>query len=130
MDKKEIRVGDLVFYLKDISEKVYDGIVQGINEDGTYRIHDETSGGTYSRVPAEKVYTERSVAEARNQADFWTDYEAYMKRLESVQDLIEFMYFTDLGIHDIGTDWAARKAVKDKAKALLDIEIHDIVDGK
>ena len=112
MANTEIRVGDLVFYLKDISERVYDGTVLAVNEDGTFQIHDETSGGTYKKVPAEVVYTDRNDAEARNQADFNERLNGYLAKISTVADLVTFMFDTDLTVSDIGTDWAARKAAK------------------
>ena len=130
MDKQEIRVGDLVFYLKEISNRVFDGTILAINEDGTFKIHDETSGGTFASVPASRVFTDRSEAEARDEQNFKANLEAYKAGIGSVEDLIRFMFETDLVVHEDGTNWAARKAAKDKAQELLGIELVDFIDGK
>ncbi len=122
--------GDLVFYLKDISERVYDGKIMAINEDGTYRIHDETSGGTYEKVPAETVFADRNDAEARNQAQFAEEVDKYLANISSVEDLVKFMFATNLSICGEDTNWAARKAAKLEAKELLGIDLVDVIDGK
>lgn len=130
MGDRNIKVGDLVFYLKDISEKVYDGTVLAINEDGSFQIHDETSGGTYTKIPANTVFTDRNDAEARNQKDFQEEVERYLAEISTVDGLLNFMFNTDLGIHGDEANWAARKAVKLEAKELLGIDLPDVIDGK
>ena len=80
-EKKNIQPGDLVFFVRAVGGKVFDGTVLAVHPDGTYKIHDASIGGTYEHIPGEHVFTDRNDAEARNEADFHSEVEAYLSMI-------------------------------------------------
>ena len=129
-EKTNIRPGDLVFFVRTIGGKVFDGTVLAVHPDGTFKIHDASIGGTYEAIPAEHVFTDRNDAEARNEADFQKEVETYLSMISDEKDLLQFMFNINVALTEGHTNWAARKAAKLKAKEILDIDLVDVIDGK
>ncbi|MBR3393368.1 MAG: hypothetical protein IKG51_04565 [Firmicutes bacterium] len=129
-EKKSIQPGDLVFFVRTVGGKVFDGTVLAVHPDGTYKIHDASIGGTYEHIPGEHIFTDRSDAEARNEADFAAEVDAYLSMIHDEKDLLQFMFNINVALTEGQTNWAARKAAKLKAKEILDIDLIDVIDGK
>ena len=129
-EKKNIQPGDLVFFVRAVGGKVFDGTVLAVHPDGTYKIHDASIGGTYEHIPGEHIFTDRNDAEARNEADFHSEVEAYLSMIHDEKDLLQFMFNFNVALTEGHTNWAARKAAKLKAKEILDIDLVDVIDGK
>ena len=83
-EKKSIQPGDLVFFVRTVGGKVFDGTVLAVHPDGTYKIHDASIGGTYEHIPGEHIFTDRSDAEARNEADFAAEVDAYLSMMKRI----------------------------------------------
>ena len=64
-EKRSIQPGDLVFFVRSVGGKVFDGTVLAVHPDGTYKIHDASIGGTYEHIPGEHVFTDRHDAQRK-----------------------------------------------------------------
>ncbi|MBO6158140.1 MAG: hypothetical protein J6P72_02620 [Firmicutes bacterium] len=124
------KVGDLVFYVWSFGGRVYDGTLMAINEDGTFKIHDDSIGGTFEKVDPSHVFADRSEAEGRNEENFEAEVTAHLGEINTVEDLVRFMFTYNVSVVLGEADWSARKAAKIKAKQLLGLDLADIIDGK
>lgn len=76
-------------------------------------------------VKEEDVYMSKNDAEQAYNKEIQNRIEKYKLRINTVEDLVKFMFNENVACTEEYTDYEARQAVIEKAKELLDIELEE-----
>lgn len=128
---KNIKVGDKVWYYEHWSDMARSGVVKELKETTNnlpgkdpvpYAMILDDEGGTCGRL-LKDIYSTKQDLLIALKAEEDKKVAEIKEKIKNVDDLIRYMYNTPTGGAEEYTNCFARRAVREKAKELLGIEL-------
>lgn len=120
MKKEELRIGQYVYVIEPYTELIHRYKVTGFRTDPTVGEYVMLHGAEKDAVNTtgkllSKVYPTYRAAEAAQKAKDEELCNKYREQIQTIGDLIQFMYDNTVSCAEEYTDWTARKIAKEKA---------------